>query len=194
MNVYQKLIKIQAELKAPKNQYNKFGKYFYRSCEDIQEGVKPLLKDASAVLLIGDELVLVGDRYYIKATARFIDTESGEYVENSAYAREELDTKGMNAAQITGSASSYARKYALNGLFCIDDVKDADTQKPKDDNNNNSDRPKTNKITTKESEILKSLCQKKGLDTSQIFTVPIEQLTKEQYVEAVKQLEKIRKE
>jgi len=186
MGVYEKLLKVQSELKAPKNQYNSFGKYHYRSCEDIQEGVKPLLKEANAVLIIGDELVLVGDRYYIKATAKFIDTESGEYVENTAYAREEADKKGMDSSQITGSASSYARKYALNGLFCIDDVKDADTQKPKESKDNIEIV-----ITSSEAAILKSLCKKKGLDITKVFNVPVEQLTKEQYVAALKNLEKI---
>jgi hypothetical protein len=127
VNVFEKLLKVQSELKAPKNQYNSFGKYHYRSCEDIQEGVKPLLKEINAALVVGDELILVGDRYYIKATAKFIDAESGEFIINTSFAREEFDKKGMDSSQITGSASSYARKYALNGLFCIDDTKDADT-------------------------------------------------------------------
>lgn len=128
MNIHEKLQRVQSNLKAPKNQYNKFGGYNYRNCEDIQEAVKPLLKAVKAALVVGDELVLIGDRYYIKATARFIDCESGETVENTAYAREEQEKKGMDVSQVTGSTSSYARKYALNGLFCIDDVKDADNQ------------------------------------------------------------------
>ena len=128
MNIREKLQQVQSDLKAPKNQYNKFGGYNYRNCEDIQEAVKPLLKAVKAALVVGDELVLIGDRYYIKATARFIDCESGETVENTAYAREEQEKKGMDVSQVTGSTSSYARKYALNGLFCIDDVKDADNQ------------------------------------------------------------------
>ena len=128
MNIHEKLQQVQSDLKAPKNQYNKFGGYNYRNCEDIQEAVKPLLKAVKAALVVGDELVLIGDRYYIKATARFIDCESGETVENTAYAREEQEKKGMDVSQVTGSTSSYARKYALNGLFCIDDVKDADNQ------------------------------------------------------------------
>ena len=128
MNIHEKLQQVQSDLKAPKNQYNKFGGYNYRNCEDIQEAVKTLLKAVKAALVVGDELVLIGDRYYIKATARFIDCESGETVENTAYAREEQEKKGMDVSQVTGSTSSYARKYALNGLFCIDDVKDADNQ------------------------------------------------------------------
>jgi hypothetical protein len=116
------LNKIQKELKVPKNQRNSFGNYNYRSCEDILEAVKPLL--GTAVLILNDEIILIGDRYYIKATATITDKEQS--ISSVAYARESLDKKGMDSAQITGAASSYARKYALNGLFCIDDTKDAD--------------------------------------------------------------------
>lgn len=120
-----KLIEIQKELKAPKGQFNKFGNYKYRSCEDILEAVKPLCAKQGVQLTVSDELVLIGERYYIKATAKV--TDGSETVEVNAYAREEENKKGMDASQITGTASSYARKYALNGLFCIDDTKDADT-------------------------------------------------------------------
>lgn len=122
-----KLMNIQQELKAPKGQYNSFGKYAYRSCEDILEAVKPLLKKEKVVLTISDELQYIGNRYYIKATATLIDTESEANISNSAYAREEETKKGMDGSQITGASSSYARKYALNGLFGIDDNKDSDT-------------------------------------------------------------------
>lgn len=122
-----KLMNIQQELKAPKGQYNDFGKYAYRSCEDILEAVKPLLKKEKVVLTISDELQYIGNRYYIKATATLIDTESEATISNSAYAREEKTKKGMDGSQITGASSSYARKYALNGLFGIDDNKDSDT-------------------------------------------------------------------
>ena len=122
-----KLMNIQQELKAPKGQYNDFGKYAYRSCEDILEAVKPLLKREKVVLTISDELQYIGNRYYIKATATLIDTESEATISNSAYAREEETKKGMDGSQITGASSSYARKYALNGLFGIDDNKDSDT-------------------------------------------------------------------
>ena len=127
MGVYEKLSSIQEELKAPKNAYNSFGKYNYRSCEDILEGLKPVLKKYKATLFISDSLELIGDRYYVKAAVRLVDIETGETVENTAYAREELDKKGMDWSQITGATSSYARKYALNGMFLIDDTKDADT-------------------------------------------------------------------
>lgn len=122
-----KLMNIQQELKAPKGQYNSFGKYAYRSCEDILEAVKPLLKKEKVVLTISDELQYIGNRYYIKATVTIIDTESEATISNSAYAREEETKKGMDGSQITGASSSYARKYALNGLFGIDDNKDSDT-------------------------------------------------------------------
>lgn len=128
---------IQSRLKAPKGQYNSFGKYKYRSCEDIVEAVKPLLAEQGCSLVMSDELVFVGDRYYIKARV-CITNAAGEYAESFGLAREEDEKKGMDASQITGTASSYARKYALNGLLAIDDTKDADalnvskdyTQKP----------------------------------------------------------------
>lgn len=116
---------IQAKLNAPKNQTNKFGGYDYRSCEDVLQAVKPLLAENHAVLRLEDELVLIGDRYYVRATAT-LDV-NGESVSTTAYAREADAKKGMDASQVTGATSSYARKYALNGLFCIDDNKDADT-------------------------------------------------------------------
>lgn len=119
------LITIQKELKAPKGNYNSFGKYKYRSCEDILEAVKPLLHREGCTLTLSDEPMLVGDRYYIKATATI--HKDAEHISVTGYAREEKDKKGMDESQITGTASSYARKYALNGLFLIDDTKDADT-------------------------------------------------------------------
>jgi len=123
------LLKIQSELKAPKNQRNSFGNYNYRSCEDILEAVKPLCLKYDATLIISDEIVEVGGRVYVKATAK-ISFQSGQQSESTAYAREPEIKKGMDESQITGAASSYARKYALNGLFCIDDTKDADTMQP----------------------------------------------------------------
>ena len=121
----QKVGDIQHKLKAPKGQYNSFGKYNYRSCEDILEGVKPLLKEHNLALLIDDEIVQIGERYYVKATAKI--TDGREFVSATAYAREPDTKKGMDESQITGATSSYARKYALNALLCIDDTKDADT-------------------------------------------------------------------
>lgn len=117
---------IQEELKAPKSQYNRFGGYAYRSVEDILTAVKPLLVNEKAELTLTDELVLIGDRYYVKATATYEDKDGKKVV--TGYARESENKKGMDASQITGTASSYARKYALNGLFLIDDTKDADSE------------------------------------------------------------------
>lgn len=122
MSLHTRLAEIQAELKAPKGQFNKFGGYAYRSCEDILTAVKPLLNGLS--LTISDEIVMLGERFYVKATATL--TDGRERIESTAYAREALTKKGMDESQITGSTSSYARKYALNGLLLIDDTKDAD--------------------------------------------------------------------
>lgn len=131
----QKLMHIQRSLVAPKSQYNSFGKYHYRNVEDILEALKPLLSEHGLTLIIEDEIVNVGDRYYIKATGHLSDGDN--VITASAYAREAFDKKGMDDSQITGSTSSYARKYALNGLFAIDDTKDADT----DEHRNQQDRP-----------------------------------------------------
>lgn len=125
--IFRKLAAIQAQLKAPKSQYNSFGNYKYRKAEDILEAVKPLLADQGCILTCSDELVLQGDRYYIKATATLTDIETGGQVLCTAYAREEESKKGMDGSQVTGASSSYARKYALNGLLCIDDTQDSDT-------------------------------------------------------------------
>ena len=127
MNIYEKLSNIQNELKAPKGQLNKFGGYKYRSCEDILEAVKPLCKKNEVSLVLSDEIIHLGDRYYVRAIATLYDMKNEGSVFNTAYAREEESKKGMDGSQITGTASSYARKYALNGLFNIDDTKDADT-------------------------------------------------------------------
>ena len=123
----EKILAVQTDLKAPKDKFNKFGNYAYRSCEGILEALKPLLAKHKLLLTINDEMVVAGDRFYVKATATLHDTETDLSISNSAFAREEETKKGMDGSQITGTASSYARKYALNGLFCIDDTKDADT-------------------------------------------------------------------
>lgn len=131
LNIYGKLAAIQRELKAPKGQYNSFAKYNYRSCEDILEAVKPLCIKNNATLILNDTVREISGRFYVVATATLADQESDGVVEVDAYAREPQDKKGMDDSQITGMASSYARKYALNGLFCIDDTKDADTDEVK---------------------------------------------------------------
>ena len=125
--IYAALMAVQSELKAPKGQENTFGKYRYRSAEDILEAVKPLLKANGLYLRISDTVELIGDRYYVKATVTVVDIATGDAESATAYAREQAEKKGMDAAQVTGATSSYARKYALNALFGIDDTKDADT-------------------------------------------------------------------
>lgn len=141
----QKLIEIQAELKAPKSQFNKFGGYNYRNCEDILEAVKPLCAKHEIVPLLSDEIVMIGDRFYIKATAKV--TDGKDEIATTAFARESKDKKGMDESQITGSASSYARKYALNGLFCIDDTKDADFMDNSQSNKQQQPKPQPAKET-----------------------------------------------
>ena len=126
MTIQEKLFTVQQKLKVQKSNYNEFGKYSYRSAEDIEAAVKPLLAEAKCVLTLADELTLIGNRYYVEATASITDFE-GNSISVKAYAREEEVKKGMDASQITGAVSSYARKYALSGLFAIDNTKDADT-------------------------------------------------------------------
>lgn len=208
MGIYEKLLNVQKELKVPKNQRNSFGGYNYRSCEDILENVKDLLVKNKLSLQLYDELVCVGEgtpitytetyydkdlkkentrtvvvggpRYYVKATARLLDIEDNSTMENTAYAREEENKKGMDGSQITGTASSYARKYALNGLLLIDDTKDADTDEYQKENG----AGKTTKTTTKTTVKLATPNQvatikkfytgdnlKKLLDTNKIGTV-----------------------
>ncbi len=137
-----KLISIQTELKAPKGQYNNFGKYSYRSAEDILEAVKPLNAKQNLLLTLTDEPILVGDRHYIKATATL--TDGDDTLKVTAYARESLNKKGMDDSQITGTASSYARKYALNGMYLIDDTKDADTDEYQYNQTNNKQQSQQN--------------------------------------------------
>lgn len=167
MNIYEKLMNIQEKLNVPKNQLNKFGGYNFRSCEDILEAVKPLLKENKLVLQISDEIVPLGDRYYVRALATLIDTEDKDgnaMIRNVGYAREEENKKGMDASQVTGATSSYARKYALNGLFCIDDTKDADTNEYQSQQKNNQNN-KTNSQQTKQNNQVRliTLAQQKRL-------------------------------
>lgn len=133
MNVYEKLLIVQRKLNVGKSRFNKFGNYNYRSCEDILESAKPILEEVKATIFMTDDVVQIAERIYVKTTAKFVDVESGEVVENTAYAREPLAMKGMADSQITGASSTYARKYALNGLFCIDDTVDEDTSETSDD-------------------------------------------------------------
>lgn len=167
MNIYQSLNYIQSNLKAPKGQFNSFGKYHYRSCEDILEGVKPHLQETKTCLVISDEIVTIGEHNYIKATATLYSADGGA-VANSAFAKEPLEKKGMDPSQITGATSSYARKYALNGLFCIDDTKDADTDAYTANTTQTKAKekePETNTIREKrvKKEYLKSITQQMGI-------------------------------
>lgn len=196
MTVYEKLMNVQAELKAPKSQYNSFGKYKYRNCEDILEAVKPINKKYGALVLLSDEIVTIGERYYVKATATFVDVEKGENISVTAFAREEETKKGMDGSQVTGASSSYARKYALNGLYDIDDTKDSDTTNTHGKEEKTDDAPNTvfgsvqfETIDTPRSRFLAKLKEKgidakeyakeKGLDKS---------TTDERYEELIKEL------
>ena len=195
MNVYEKLMTVQTKLRAPKGQYNSFGKYSYRSCEDILEALKPLLGEVGAIVNVTDEIKLIGDRYYVEATASFIDTETGERMIAKASAREAETKKGMDDSQVTGSVSSYARKYALNGLFAIDDNKDADST------NTHSKEIKPNMtpvgITEAQLKRLFIIGNKAGIKKDvvegtvrKIFGCEPKNMTKEQYDNICERLEK----
>lgn len=184
-----KLAIIQSELVAPKNQYNSFGKYYFRNCEDILEGLKPILKKTETTLVLHDEIILVGDRHYIQATATLSD--GTDKIEASAYAREPKEQKGMSDSQLTGSASSYARKYALNGLFCIDDTKDADH-----DNKGSNGAVKVGEaeITAIRGELLELGLQDKEQKFLEVVGCNrIEDMTKPQYQKALSILDAKRK-
>lgn len=193
-SIYKKLLDVQTELKAPKGQFNKFGNYSYRSCEDILESLKPLLKQAKATVILTDEIKLVGDRYYVEATCKFIDTETGNVLENKSLAREDENKKGMDLAQVTGSCSSYARKYALNGMFCIDDVKDSDAtnthgkENTVNNLNANSHTSNSKKLSDKQLARLYALANKAGVDKDLVkqqvmkkFNKEVKDLTKPEY-------------
>lgn len=169
-NINSLLVEVQSELKAPKGQYNSFGKYNYRSTEDILEGLKPILKEKNLVLVVFDDVVQVSDRVYIKSTAKL--SYDQETIEVTAFARESLTKKGMDDSQITGTASSYARKYALNGMFLIDDSKDADSDEFSKQNKSQKDseqKSKQPKITLEEVKMsLNDLVKKTGGDYTAI--------------------------
>ncbi len=176
MRINRVLLNIQTKLKAPKSQFNKFGKYYYRNCEDILEAVKPLLAEEGCTLYIKDEIVNINDRYYIKATVTLVDIETGQSIYTTAYAREEEVKKGMDSSQITGASSSYARKYALNGLFCIDDTKDSDTtnvgdkEKGKSIEEDNEEMKRLEKAISSIDTLVKQL-QKDGVEKAAIAEV-----------------------
>ena len=182
----EKLTRIQAELKAPKRQWNPFGKYNYRSCEDILDALKPLLNKYNASVIIADDILQIGTRFYVKATATFIDNETGQTKTATAFAREPESKKGMDESQITGTASSYARKYCLNGLFLIDDTKDADTDENRNERAGRQQKPKQekpkqpaekefnpNEVTEKQAKLnaVRSLCKQGKISEQAIINV-----------------------
>ena len=200
MNIYEKLNKIQTELNCPKRQKNTFGGYQFRSASDILEAVKPLLKKYNLTLTVTDEVQLIGDRFYIKATATIYDTEKeGHYIQTSAYAREGKEQRGMSDAQLTGSTSSYARKYAMNGLFSIDDVEDPDATNTHGNTNYQQQSPNSShvplnaskgqkKLTAKQITRLYALAYNAGYNKDKIeemvqkkFNKEIDNLSKSEY-------------
>lgn len=181
----EKLLNVQAELKAPKSQYNNFGKYAYRNAEDIVEAVKPYAKKHGLLLTLSDEVIVIGDRTYIKATARVTDIKDCEQsIETTAYAREPEMKKGMDESQVTGAASSYARKYALNGLFAIDDTKDADST-----NNSGAKSPEDDELKELKDKIIK-ICKKVGGTNNKELMATLKQFTKNGNPNAIKDIEK----
>lgn len=179
-NINEKLMKIQVELKAPKNLYNSFGKYNYRNVESIQEALKPLMKKYNCAVSLSDEVIEISGRFYIKAYARITDCDTGEYKETTAYARESDEKKGMDSAQVTGSTSSYARKYALNGLFLLDDTKDIDTEEFQAQAKGQTKKAEPKKVEAKAEapktlemnsrQKLKVFCQNYGVDPKEIIS------------------------
>ena len=207
MNIYEKLAQVQTELKAPKNRRNTFGKYNYRSCEDILEAVKPLLAEVKAIIKLTDNIMMVGDRVYVNATAWFVDVDTDEMISSDAFAREPADKKGMDAAQITGTASSYARKYALNGLLLIDDAKDPDTDEYKIEQDAKAGKEKTSSkkkvevdasdldefVTSGQLKTLEMLLDKAGITQEKFNSIYgltiLSELPAEKYDDAIQKLE-----
>lgn len=181
MGICDKLFNIQQNLNAPKSQRNNFGNYNYRSCEDILEAVKPLLKENRCTLKLSDEIVYTEGRYHIKATATLIDVETGEKEWSTGLAREEESKKGMDGSQITGASSSYARKYALNGLFCIDDNKDSDST----NTHGKENKVSSSNLSEAQTKRLYALAKNAGYDKSKI-----EQMVLTKYKKNIKTLTK----
>lgn len=176
-NIIQKLIKVQSELKAPKGQHNDFGSYYYRSAEDILEAVKPLLSEQGLLMTITDIIEQIGERYYIQA--KVILTDGEDTVEVTGYARESLNKKGMDDSQITGTASSYARKYAMNGLFLIDDTKDSDSNENRTERENRAKKADVEAEREKQAKIAKLNDQyERALKAANHNEAPMELLTK----------------
>ena len=188
MGIQQKLLNVQTTLNAPKNQYNSFGKYNYRNCEDILEALKPYLKENGLTIKFDDSIEMVGDRFYVKSVVTLTDIETGEVVNNAAYAREEESKKGMDGSQVTGASSSYARKYALNGMFCIDDNKDSDSTNKHGKDKEDTSSYTSNGINDKQIKRLYAIANKAGYDAEAIkglikkkYNKEIKELTKAEY-------------
>lgn len=196
MSVYEKLMKVQSEIRAPKSNYNSFAKFNYRSLEDITEALKPVLNKYGATVILNDTVEVIGDRHYMKCTATFFDCETGESISNTSYARESAEKRGMDDAQISGMASSYCRKYCLNGLLLLDDVKDSDTDEAKVEQDNRAKRQQTRRnpetvsqptgnITEKEVAILREMLKKAGKEEKVFYPKGLENLPASRYTEAV---------
>lgn len=179
MSLDEKLMRIQTEIKAPKNLYNNFGKYHYRNAEGICEAVKPYLQKEKCNLTLHDEIIEVGGRVYVKATAILSDCESEECINASAFARESSEKKGMDDSQITGTASSYARKYALNGLLLLDDTKDEDSEECKtykeekakaEEDAKKTEEIGSTKISDVKVKVLQKKCADEGVDEAKVLS------------------------
>lgn len=191
--IFQKLNMVQSKMKAPKNLFNSFGKYKYRNAESILEAFKPYGKELGLVLMLNDSVEQIGDRVYIKATATLIDIEDNSRTEVSAYAREPMSKKGLDDSQLSGATSSYARKYCLNGLFLLDDTKDADTDEYRTQAENQyKAQSKPNKLTDVQVQSLINVVTKKGLDLDDLIAKvgldDVSELTAETYNEIVKMI------
>ena len=194
MNIYEKLAAIQQELKAPKDKYNSFGEYHYRSAEGILEAVKPLLAANKATIVISDEIVAVGDRTFVKATANFVDIETdGNTGAVTAFAELTKEKKKLDASQLTGVASSYARKYALNGLLLIDDTKDPDTDeyaKQTGSDQNTNGPAEQSKATKVQLMAINDLCEKAKITLDKVLKKPVEELTPDEATKLIIALKK----
>lgn len=195
MNIYEKLAAVQQELKAPKDKKNTFAGYSYRSAEGILEAVKPVLAKYEALIAISDEIIDISGRIYVKATATFLDRKDGAAIQVTAYAREAEEKKGLDVSQVTGTASSYARKYALNGLLLIDDTKDADTdeyakqtKEDKPEEKPKKKQPLTEYASEGALKTIKIMTEKAGLSLDKILNKPLEQLTANEAVQMILKL------
>lgn len=192
-SIYSKLMEIQSELKAPKEHTNTFSNFQYRSCDDILESVKPLLKKNNTTVFISDSIEIISERYYVKATVHFVDIESGEEITVTGYAREDLNKKGMDVSQLTGACSSYARKYALSGMFCIDNSKDCDELELNDNTLN-----KNMKVSRNDIEVYCNIARDKGIGKEDAISIAlryyklnnIESLTKDQCYKLARNIKK----